>query len=137
MFEEGARGNSPLFLFLSYNNKTLKLIIMETNFLGQLFEITSQAVLFIEKNITEGKEVVLLEYDEDNEDEMYDLPCVEKVGKYGDYSEYAILSVCKKDGAIVLKTIDKGENRTKGTSTMEDLSSATKAWLADEISKKL
>jgi len=89
------------------------------SFVEKVNTIVSQAFEFIkEKTLKEGKIVIIRLHEEGNEeggiieeddDFFYEAPFVGHYGKYGSYSEYAILSLEAEDGDVIVHTRGRGE----------------------------
>lgn len=114
----------------------------KTKFLSQLSAITDKAEALI-KNIPEGMNIVLIDTS-DEENDINEVPIATKVGKYGDYDEYAIVSVQKKNGNVILhlegKSEASGEEVDLGFDDMGSffvVDSANICDLADQLSEHL
>jgi hypothetical protein len=101
---------------------------MKTQFLVQMNEVVTNASQFIKDKVVNGKKFIIHDYNPDNEesaDVILDLPFVSEVGKYGAYSQHAILSVYEKDGGVAIDTVgttegDEGVLRTFPLSDLYD-----------------
>jgi len=107
---------------------------MKQTFEQKSQQVWEEAQLFIENSINEGETIRLLkEEDEEDIDNLFNLPFVYQVGKYSQYDEYAILSVRKEDGQIILHTKCKGEDSTISDFILPEMEHTNLCMLADEI----
>ncbi|MBP8982247.1 MAG: hypothetical protein KBG19_04350 [Bacteroidales bacterium] len=106
---------------------------MKNKFSDKLQELWESAQLFIESQIKNGETISFQPDDEENDNWLYDLPSVSTVGKYGNYNEYAIVSIERKVENIILHTRGKGENSENADFVLPEIDYSNICFLADEI----
>ena len=119
----------------------------KTNFEKRLLAVEQEAVDFLKKSIKKGKAIRLYteEEAEENDNILYDLPNVTRVGKYSEYDEYAVAGLKNVDGEIIVELEGKGEE--SGTEKEIPFSQLGESYygidgynlckLADEVSKRI
>ena len=114
---------------------------MKTEFSKRLAVIVTEASNLINNAVRNHKEFVFFVDGEEDEkrDELFDLPFVSQVGKYGDYAKYAIIAIREsKTGVIVLDTIGTTDNDTRVEFNLSDLYDVDSLLqVADLISEQL
>ena len=94
-------------------------------FSKKIFDIEEEAKALILQIIPKGetKELISIEELDNDADALYDLPFCIRVGKYGDYNQYAIISVKHtEEGGLLFnghQTGEEGDERTFDTSEIE------------------
>lgn len=117
---------------------------MKRRFYLGLQKAVAEAKQFMETSISEGQVINFFTKEEREEDDILSgMPVVSKVGKYGDYSQFAVTSVDKKNHKILLhlEGTSEGNDGEKKSITLEDvedssyleISDTNICYLADEI----
>lgn len=116
---------------------------MKTEFLKRLGDVVKEAQDLL-NSLAEGRKIELVtdkELEED-EDALYDLPFASRVGKYGEYDEFGVISVEKREGKIIFNLLGRGEAsgeqiKTYLTDGFYDISDESFCELVDRISEQL
>ena len=111
----------------------------KTNFLKQLEDVAQAAHEFIKNSV---QTMIVLCTDEERakrSDILGELPIIKTTSRHGEAIEFAIVSVEKRNGNIVLHTIGYGQvvDGDEEEFDLSELSSKDVCLLADEISKLL
>ena len=113
-------------------------------FTVRLQEVVDEASAFIKKEVKVGKKIVFLTDKEMEEDQtaVHDVAAISKVGKHGDYTSYAILSIEGKKQGAVISVISRDEDESRFEVALDDLGNAhiedaDLCFLADMIDEKI
>lgn len=71
-----------------------------TTLWSQLSDIRVQAIGLLKRKVVYNKPFVEEDLEYDDDDEWYDLPCINYVGKHGFNYEYYIYKVIESDGEL-------------------------------------
>lgn len=108
----------------------------KSTFLSQLQKTVTTALMFLRACLKEGQVMTIYNDVDTGTEEFYELPVATHFGKHGDFTEYAIISVEKRNGNIILHTISKNEDETKKEFPIEDIEDVSLCQLADLITEK-
>jgi hypothetical protein len=112
---------------------------MQESFLEKLESLRANAIEYIRKVLKQrGTGYELIDpatYEEDFDDEVYDLPRANYVGKHGNYDEYPIVVIdIDADDILTFKGICKlGDTDDDRDFSVEELSSACLCQIADVV----
>ena len=105
------------------------------SFTDEINEISSKAHSVIVAAVKAKGTINVIDEDDDRDmcEIVCELPVVSTVGKYGDYDEFAIISLSIKDDKVTLHTDGKGDAEEKRDFPLEELDVFNMCALADEI----